>query len=158
MRIVIASQRVGAKRRAMINSAKQSRSASNGAGLLRRVAPKKKQTDKLLILFNVMDEPPPSVLFHPRGSAKGRCGTRNKGPTPTLTVDRRSYALPIPSAHEAAGCNGHPASPRPLWAENSSNASGASRGEVANVRLVVIASQRVARMRARWLAMTVWAV
>ena len=38
-----------------------------------------------------------------------------------------SYALPIPSAHEAAGCNGHPASPRPLWAENSSNASGASR-------------------------------
>src|SRR3979409_101910 len=40
-------------------------------------APKKKQTDKLLILFNVMDEPPPSVLFHPRGSAKGRCGTRN---------------------------------------------------------------------------------
>src|SRR5712671_434833 len=38
---------------------------------------KKKQTDKLLILFNVMDEPPPSVLFHPRGSAKGRCGTRN---------------------------------------------------------------------------------
>src|SRR6267154_4492582 len=42
-------------------------------------APKKKQTDKLLILFNVMDEPPPSVLFHPRGSAKGRCGTRNDG-------------------------------------------------------------------------------
>src|ERR1700704_1630627 len=48
-------------------------------GLLRRCAPKKKQTDKLLILFNVMDEPPPSVLFHPRGSAKGRCGTRNDG-------------------------------------------------------------------------------
>src|SRR5882757_6332918 len=48
-------------------------------GLLRRSAPKKKQTDKLLILFNVMDEPPPSVLFHPRGSAKGRCGTRNDG-------------------------------------------------------------------------------
>src|SRR5712675_365184 len=48
-------------------------------GLLRRFAPKKKQTDKLLILFNVMDEPPPSVLFHPRGSAKGRCGTRNDG-------------------------------------------------------------------------------
>src|SRR5882757_11529422 len=59
-----------------------------------------------------------------------------------------SYALPIPSAHEAAGCNGHPASPRPLWAENSSSASGASRGEVANVRLVVIASQRVGRMAA----------
>src|SRR5882757_6776891 len=45
----------------------------------RRFAPKKKQTDKLLILLNVMDEPPPSVLFHPRGSAKGRCGTRNDG-------------------------------------------------------------------------------
>src|SRR6266581_7824976 len=44
-------------------------------GLLR--CAKKKQTDKLLILLNVMDEPPPSVLFHPRGSAKGRCGTRN---------------------------------------------------------------------------------
>ena len=30
--------------------------------------------------------------------------------------------------------------PRPLWAENSSNASGASRREAVNVRLVVIAS------------------
>src|SRR3977135_2990428 len=77
---VIASQRVGAKRRPMTGSAKQSRNCTaRGVGLLRRFAPKKKQTDKLLILFNVMDEPPPSVLFHPRGSAKGRCGTRNDG-------------------------------------------------------------------------------
>src|SRR5712672_1226940 len=51
-------------------------------------APKKKQTDKLLILFNVMDEPPPSVLFHPRGSAKGRCGTRNDGKNaPSLRLE-----------------------------------------------------------------------
>src|SRR3979490_731999 len=63
----------------MTGSAKQSRGRTRRSvtGLLRRSAPKKKQTDKLLILFNVMDEPPPSVLFHPRGSAKGRCGTRN---------------------------------------------------------------------------------
>src|ERR1700704_2788521 len=77
---VIASQRVGAKRRPMTGSAKQSRNCTaRGVGLLRRFAPKKKQTDKLLILFNVMDEPPPSVLFLPRGSSKGRCGTRNDG-------------------------------------------------------------------------------
>src|SRR5712671_2426158 len=69
-----------ANARPMTGSAKQSRAAERGVtGLLRRFAPKKKQTDKLLILFNVMDEPPPSVLFHPRGSAKGRCGTRNDG-------------------------------------------------------------------------------
>jgi hypothetical protein len=43
--------------------------------------------------------------------------------------------LPIPSAHEAAGATGIRHSPRPLWAENSSNASGASRREDANVRL-----------------------
>src|SRR5882757_3634904 len=61
----------------MTGSAKQSMERQRKDGLLRRFAPKKKQTDKLLILFNVMDEPPPSVLFHPRGSAKGRCGTRN---------------------------------------------------------------------------------
>src|SRR5712672_1402673 len=63
----------------MTGSAKQSMERQRKDGLLRRFAPKKKQTDKLLILFNVMDEPPPSVLFHPRGSAKGRCGTRNDG-------------------------------------------------------------------------------
>jgi len=37
--------------------------------------------------------------------------------------------------------------PRPLWARDSSNASGAWRGEVVNVRLVVIASQRVGAKR-----------
>src|SRR5712672_2905890 len=62
---------------------RESRTYGSVRGALRTERPyrdrfaKKKQTDKLLILFNVMDEPPPSVLFHPRGSAKGRCGTRN---------------------------------------------------------------------------------
>src|SRR5712672_2497503 len=68
----------------MTGSAKQSMERQRKTGLLRRFAPKKKQTDKLLILFNVMDEPPPSVLFHPRGSAKGRCGTRNDEKTAHL--------------------------------------------------------------------------
>src|SRR5258705_855861 len=39
------------------------------------------------------------------------------------------------SAHEAAGALGTRRSPRPLWAEDSSNASGASRREGANVCL-----------------------
>src|SRR6266699_2093085 len=38
------------------------------------------------------------------------------------------------------GCNGHPAFPRPLWARDSRNASGASRREAVNVCLDVIAS------------------
>src|SRR5712672_254754 len=72
----------------MTGSAKQSMERQRKDGLLRRFAPKKKQTDKLLILFNVMDEPPPSVLFHPRGSAKGRCGTRNDGKNaPSLRLE-----------------------------------------------------------------------
>src|SRR6267142_5652635 len=47
------------------------------------------------------------------------------------------------SAHEAAGALGIRRSPRPLWAEDSSNASDALRREVANVCLEfhVIASQ-----------------
>src|SRR5258707_10192562 len=47
------------------------------------------------------------------------------------------------------GCNGHPAFPTPSLGERFINGSGAWRGEVANVCLDVIASQRVARMRAR---------
>src|SRR3981081_1301509 len=47
------------------------------------------------------------------------------------------------------GCNGHPAFPTPSLGGRFINASGAWRGESANVCLVVIASQRVARMRAR---------
>src|SRR6266851_4511129 len=45
------------------------------------------------------------------------------------------------------GTTGIRRSPRPLWAEDSSNASGASRGEDANVSLGVIASQRVGAKR-----------
>ena len=56
--------------------------------------------------------------------------------------------LPIPSAHEAAGATGIRHSPRPLLGERFINGSGALRGEAANARLDVIASQRVARMRA----------
>src|SRR6266550_6098810 len=37
--------------------------------------------------------------------------------------------LLLPSAHEAAGAAGIRRSPRPLWAEDSSKASGASRRE-----------------------------
>ena len=37
--------------------------------------------------------------------------------------------LPIPSAHEAAGALGTRRSPRPPWAEELNNASGASRRE-----------------------------
>jgi len=48
--------------------------------------------------------------------------------------------LPLPSAHEAAGATGIRRSPRPLWAEDSSTAR-AHRGEIANVCLVVIASE-----------------
>jgi hypothetical protein len=47
------------------------------------------------------------------------------------------------------GCNGHPAFPTPSLGGRFINASGAWRGEVAHSRLDVIASQRVARMRAR---------
>jgi hypothetical protein len=47
------------------------------------------------------------------------------------------------------GCHGHPAFPTPSKGERFINASGAWRGEVVNVCLGVIASQRVARMRAR---------
>src|SRR6266702_3722770 len=47
------------------------------------------------------------------------------------------------------GCSGHPAFPTPSLGGRFINASGASRGEVANVCLVVIASQRVGRMAAR---------
>jgi len=51
------------------------------------------------------------------------------------------------------GCNGHPAFPTPSLGGRFINASGASRREGVNVRLelrfAVIASQRVARMRAR---------
>ena len=56
--------------------------------------------------------------------------------------------LPLPSAHEAAGATGIRHSPRPLLGERFINGSGALRGEAANARLDVIASQRVARMRA----------
>ena len=55
-------------------------------------------------------------------------------------VSKNVCVQPIPSAHEAAGATGIRRSPRPLWAENSSNASGASRREGVNVRLAVIAS------------------
>src|SRR5882757_11057293 len=82
----------------MTGSAKQSMERQRKDGLLRRFAPKKKQTDKLLILFNVMDEPPPSVLFHPRGSAKGRCGTRNDGGRrllPERTADKIAANRPL---------------------------------------------------------------
>src|ERR1700704_1637363 len=44
-------------------------------------------------------------------------------------------------AHEAAGATGIQRSPRPLWAGDSSNASGAWRCEGVNVCLVVIASE-----------------
>ena len=47
------------------------------------------------------------------------------------------------------GCHGHPAFPTPSLGERSINGSGAWRGEGANACLAVIASQRVARMRAR---------
>src|SRR6266702_3428313 len=47
------------------------------------------------------------------------------------------------------GCNGHPAFPTPSKGGKFINGSGASRREVANVSLVVIASQRVGRMAAR---------
>jgi hypothetical protein len=61
--------------------------------------------------------------------------------------------LPIPSAHEAAGATGIRRSPRPLLGGRFINGSGALRREGVNVRLelrfAVIASQRVARMRAR---------
>ena len=52
------------------------------------------------------------------------------------------------SAREAAGATGIRRSPRPLLGERFINGSGALRGEVVNVCLDVIASQRVARMRA----------
>ena len=45
--------------------------------------------------------------------------------------------LPLPSAHEAAGATGIRRSPRPLWAEDSCNGSGAWRREGANVCLAV---------------------
>jgi hypothetical protein len=48
--------------------------------------------------------------------------------------------LPIPSAHEAAGATGIRHSPRPLWAEDKRKTSGASRGEIADACLDVIAS------------------
>ena len=74
------------KRRPMTGSAKQSiPQRGERMDCLVAITAKKKQTDKLLILFNVMDEPPPSVLFHPRGSAKGRCGTRNDGKSDSTT-------------------------------------------------------------------------
>ena len=43
--------------------------------------------------------------------------------------------LPLPSAHEAAGATGTRRSPRPLWAEELNNASGALRREGVNARL-----------------------
>jgi hypothetical protein len=43
--------------------------------------------------------------------------------------------LPMQSAHEAAGATGTRRSPRPLWAEELNNASGASRREGVNARL-----------------------
>jgi hypothetical protein len=45
--------------------------------------------------------------------------------------------------------------PRPCWAEGFPHNSGSSCRENADIYLDVIASQRVARMRARWLAMTI---
>jgi hypothetical protein len=45
------------------------------------------------------------------------------------------------SAHEAAGAKGIRRSPRPQWAEDSSNASGASRREGVKLCLDVIASE-----------------
>ena len=48
--------------------------------------------------------------------------------------------LPLPSAREAAGATGTRRSPRPLLGGRFINGSGAWRGEVANVRLDVIAS------------------
>jgi hypothetical protein len=49
--------------------------------------------------------------------------------------------LPLPSAHEAAGATGIRHSPRPLRGGRFINASGAWRGEGANVCLDVIASE-----------------
>src|SRR6266581_102596 len=39
------------------------------------------------------------------------------------------------------GCHVHPASPRPQWAEDLAKPRGASRGEIVNVYLDVIASE-----------------
>jgi hypothetical protein len=51
----------------------------------------------------------------------------------------------------ARGCNGHPAFPTPSLGERFINASGALRGEAVKscLEFHVIASQRVARIRAR---------
>jgi hypothetical protein len=46
------------------------------------------------------------------------------------------------------GCNGHPAFPTPFVGRKVQHNSGASRRGIAEVYLAVIASQRVARMRA----------
>jgi hypothetical protein len=53
-----------------------------------------------------------------------------------------------------------PAFPAPsiLRANVSGKTCAKTRGEIADSYLAVIASQRVARMRARWLAMTMLAV
>jgi hypothetical protein len=72
----------------------------------------------------------------------------------------------MPSVHEAAGATGIRRSPRPLWARDFINGSGALRRGGVNVRLAVIASaakQSISPRKGRMdcfvaslLAMTVW--
>src|SRR5438270_1033541 len=55
--------------------------------------------------------------------------------------------LPLPSAHETAGAAGIRHSPRPLWAEDKSNASGASRREGEGVSKTIATSLRATGSR-----------
>src|SRR2546430_15475122 len=60
--------------------------------------------------------------------------------------------LPLPSAHETAGAAGIRHSPRPLWAEDKGNASGASRREGEGVSKTIAPSLRAKRSEAIHLA------
>jgi len=66
-------------------------------------------------------------------------------PGATVVTNARAFY----TTRAAAGAAGTRHSPRPLLGERFMHNSGASRRENAEMCLAVIASQRVARMRAR---------